>query len=490
MKLFIDNVFGKYLDIDVKDNDNHLLNYVLNHQRPNLSKSVDSNVVFDTAGHTLLFGRSEFCLVTGFACGKVVFPKYIDDDIPPFLRSVFSNKEKILEVAQGQEDKKVARKSIMRLVEDLVAWDDFSWGEYYWEEFHKRALNLIDNHKDTHINFKKKNPSKLPTYSIYGFVWAFKANKDKLVKRELLVALKRELYFVKFIINPKEEDVEPSVILGRLFFRLSKGFVDFGNKILTIYPDVTIFNDYSSDDCENILTNIDVTDLPPLEITDIPHFVCNMGKSARIKRQPLENYKMSYDSEGPSLPLELKEVEENEEIVIEYKAIKEKKDTGVFVLPIWFEAKIDLHALADTGSNINVMPYRIFAKLGITMILAKFLILDISVDRDVPIFHVAEVKNNLGESDGDNKEDYFLKRDKMGKPLYGPKCASYLNCDDSMDHALALQETLNPFKKICVWKKVVVFLGSLSVLLQYQEWRQVVRGTILRKEAMGNGIQK
>nr|GEX20276.1 hypothetical protein [Tanacetum cinerariifolium] len=102
MKLFIDNVFGKYLDLDVKDNDNHLLNYVLNHQRPKLSKSVDSNVVFDTASHTLLFGRSEFCLVTGFACGKVVFPKYIDDDIHPFLRSVFSNKEKIFEVAQGK----------------------------------------------------------------------------------------------------------------------------------------------------------------------------------------------------------------------------------------------------------------------------------------------------------------------------------------------------------------------------------------------------
>ncbi|GJS63122.1 hypothetical protein Tco_0677686 [Tanacetum coccineum] len=62
LKLFKDTVFGKYSDLDVEDNDNHLLNYVLHHQRPQLSKSIDSNLVFDIDGHTLLFRRSEFCL--------------------------------------------------------------------------------------------------------------------------------------------------------------------------------------------------------------------------------------------------------------------------------------------------------------------------------------------------------------------------------------------------------------------------------------------
>ncbi|GJY65499.1 hypothetical protein Tco_0467737 [Tanacetum coccineum] len=31
LELFKDTVFGKYLDLDVEDNDNHLLNYVLYH---------------------------------------------------------------------------------------------------------------------------------------------------------------------------------------------------------------------------------------------------------------------------------------------------------------------------------------------------------------------------------------------------------------------------------------------------------------------------
>ncbi|GKB50359.1 hypothetical protein Tco_0901112 [Tanacetum coccineum] len=62
-----------------------------------LSKSVDSDILFDIDGRTLLQGRAEFCLVTGFACRKVVFPKYLDDDIPPFVRCLFPDKLKKLE---------------------------------------------------------------------------------------------------------------------------------------------------------------------------------------------------------------------------------------------------------------------------------------------------------------------------------------------------------------------------------------------------------
>nr|GEW94786.1 hypothetical protein [Tanacetum cinerariifolium] len=85
-------------------------------------------------------------------------------------------KAAIGKATKGQEDKKIVKNSFLRLVEDLAAWDDFSWDEYYWEEFYKKDVNLIDNHRDTHINFKKNYPYKLLTYSIYGFAWAFKAS--------------------------------------------------------------------------------------------------------------------------------------------------------------------------------------------------------------------------------------------------------------------------------------------------------------------------
>ncbi|GKE49836.1 hypothetical protein Tco_1481094 [Tanacetum coccineum] len=67
----------------------------------------------------------------------------------------------------------------------------------------------------------------------------------KLVKKELIIALKGELYFVKFIINSKEDDVETGVILRRSLLRLAKGIVDFGNGVITIHPEPDPFDDDS-----------------------------------------------------------------------------------------------------------------------------------------------------------------------------------------------------------------------------------------------------
>nr|GEZ84702.1 phospholipase-like protein [Tanacetum cinerariifolium] len=64
LDLFKNTVFGKWLDFNDTNYDNHLMNFVLHDQRPDLSKSVDSNILFDIAGRTLLLGRAEFCLVT------------------------------------------------------------------------------------------------------------------------------------------------------------------------------------------------------------------------------------------------------------------------------------------------------------------------------------------------------------------------------------------------------------------------------------------
>ncbi|GJY12618.1 hypothetical protein Tco_0381927 [Tanacetum coccineum] len=65
-------------------------------------------------------------------------------------------------------------------------------------------------------------------------------------------------------------------------------------------------------------------------------------------------------------------------------------------------------------------------------------------------FDVVKVRNVHVESDSDDNEDYCLKRDDTGKPFYGPNRAKYLNCEDPMDKALALQDAINPFKKIYV----------------------------------------
>ncbi|GKA74276.1 hypothetical protein Tco_0780578 [Tanacetum coccineum] len=305
--------------------------------------------------------------------------------------------------------------------------------------------------------------------------------------------------------------------------------LEYKKGILSIYHDLITFNDDSGDELYALLASIDVSDLLPLDITDIPPFVCNMGKSARNKNQPSKNYKMSYNGEGPSLTInrpltreelsreelekdlydrilifsekrpiietlkysdqhkklvdsvrldKLKldgelEVEEeivNVELIRGYKAIREKNDPGVFVLPIRLEGKFDFHALADTGSNINVMPYRIYVKLG---------------REQVNPFYVANVRNAHAESDNDDEEEYCLKRDEMGKPIYGPNHAKYLSFDDPMDRALALQEALNPLKNIYVWKKVVALLGSLLVPLQNAKWIPNCSGNFAKENGDG-----
>ncbi|GJY15083.1 hypothetical protein Tco_0385505 [Tanacetum coccineum] len=126
---------------------------------------------------------------------------------------------------------------------------------------------------------------------------------EKVVKRELLVSLKGEFYFVKFIINPEEDDTEPCVILGRSFIRLAKGVVDFVNGIITVYPDFDIFCDGSEkaeEDNDDSELMFDLEGTPEPKSTELRPYVCNMGKSARNKKRALESFQIYYPDEGPS----------------------------------------------------------------------------------------------------------------------------------------------------------------------------------------------
>nr|GFC50663.1 hypothetical protein [Tanacetum cinerariifolium] len=64
--------------------------------------------------------------------------------------------------------------------------------------------------------------------------------------------------------------------------------------------------------------------------------------------------------------LDRKTVKEEEDVVkrIKGEALKEKDDPGAFIFPIRLEGKVNENALADTGSDINTMPYRIYETLG------------------------------------------------------------------------------------------------------------------------------
>nr|GEU68255.1 hypothetical protein [Tanacetum cinerariifolium] len=88
---------------------------------------------------------------------------------------------------------------------------------------------------------------------------------NKVVKKELIVAQRGEIYFVKFVINPEEDDLEPGVIFGRSFLRMTKAVTDFRAGTVTIYPKkedlkkinrgITMIN-HTQAEAMGILTNV------------------------------------------------------------------------------------------------------------------------------------------------------------------------------------------------------------------------------------------
>ncbi|GJU18757.1 hypothetical protein Tco_1146723, partial [Tanacetum coccineum] len=129
---------------------------------------------------------------------------------------------------------------------------------------------------------------------------------NKVVKKELIVALRGEIYFVKFIINPDEDDVEPGVIFGRSFLRLTKAITDFGVGTITIYPDIDPFLEEteeegkSNDDWDDLL-DFNIDDVPLLGEGGLLPFVCKMGKSSRNKKRAMENHRVAKESDWVGL---------------------------------------------------------------------------------------------------------------------------------------------------------------------------------------------
>ncbi|GJY69972.1 hypothetical protein Tco_0472954 [Tanacetum coccineum] len=176
----------------------------------------------------------------------------------------------------------------------------------------------------------------------------------------------------------------------------------------------------SLDDWDHLLDfNLDYISL--LGGEELSPFICKMGKSSHNKKRSMENLSFFYQDIGISssagghltqeeaakealairisqkfalleelrhvietmayqdkykkildeiwkdkVELDGKIMNEEEEAVksIKGEALKEKDDPGAFIFHIRLERQVNKNALADTGSDINTMPYRIYEQLG------------------------------------------------------------------------------------------------------------------------------
>ncbi|GKA95218.1 hypothetical protein Tco_0817256 [Tanacetum coccineum] len=386
---------------------------------------------------------------------------------------------------------------------------------------------------------------------------------NKVVKKELIVALRGEIYFVKFIINLEEDDVEPGVIFERSFLRMTKAITDFGAGTVTIYPEFDPFledieeEEKSLDDWDHLL-DFNLDDIPLLGKEELPPFICKMGTSSsagghltqeeaakeelaiRISQKfalleelrPVikimdyhDKYKKILDEIWKDkLKLDGKIVKEEEEAIkrINGEALKEKDDPEAFIFPIRLEGRREEMKKVDRGitmiNHTQAEAMRILinvlCQVGVTTLIAKFLILDIPIDRDAPIVVSRGFLRMIGgivntperlfstfdgfchqtfrtsrsdvmrnaESDSDDEEEYQIKRNKFRAPIYGPKPPPYLNYNDLVERPLAIQTVTNPFQKISVWKKAVSFLGLLLVPLKHVNWKPDYKGCYTKEE--------
>ncbi|GJV51698.1 hypothetical protein Tco_1447439 [Tanacetum coccineum] len=154
----------------------------------------------------------------------------------------------------------------------------------------------------------------------------------------------------------------------------------------------------------------------------LPPFVCKMGKSSCNKKRAMENLNFFYQDIGTSSSGEERPIIETMTYHDKYKKIldevcKDKVELDGKIVKAEEEV-VNENTLADTGSDINTMPYPIYEQLrredmkkvdrgitminhtqeeatgiltnvlcqvGVTTLIAKFLILDILIDRDSPI---------------------------------------------------------------------------------------------------------
>ncbi|GKA22166.1 hypothetical protein Tco_0708128 [Tanacetum coccineum] len=216
---------------------------------------------------------------------------------------------------------------------------------------------------------------------------------NKIVKKELIIALRGEIYFVKFIINPEEDDVELGEIFGRSFLRLTKAITDFWAGTITIYPDIDPFlketkeEGKSNDDWDHLL-DFNIDDVPMLGEVGLPPFICKMGKSSLNKKRATENLNFFYQDVGTSSSAgghltqeeaarEAIAIRMSRKVELDGKIIKEEEEAVKRIKGEALKGKEDPRAF--------IFPIKLVGQVGVTTLIAQFLILDILIDRDSPI---------------------------------------------------------------------------------------------------------
>ncbi|GJS81129.1 pentatricopeptide repeat-containing protein [Tanacetum coccineum] len=236
------------------------------------------------------------------------------------------------------------------------------------------------------------------------------------------------------------------------------------------------------------------------KLTDLDSLKCLMAKALLMGRA-----RLSSDDYG----------EEAKMRIMEHGLPKKMCDLVDFVLPMKVNETDEMSALVDTGECVSVLPFCLFRNLGLgdpkpynsylTMVdntQTKAITCGVVIDMgcgtlcldDGVIRHTyfpkprakAYLDNFAREEEDDWSSSFEVGRDEDGNPKYGPVAPSFLDIEDDMERALAMEAYFNPFKNIIVFKKLIDFLCSLLFQLKNTDLGSEGYGTYKKVEGDGD----
>ena len=210
--LFKNSVFGPWLDLKTEEHHNHLINFLLFHQRNIDDATADTPFVFDIGERTLELGRREFCLITGFRFGDISLSR-LRNVKSQFMKRVFPNHKvlkgehlcKFIETQEfnrladpdalrvclllaadycfmGQELRHVIVKEFLALIDDIDEWNAFPWGEHMWQEFQERNYMVVSSKREDFMKeYAMVGEGYQAVYNLWGFAFVFKFSLKLLV---------------------------------------------------------------------------------------------------------------------------------------------------------------------------------------------------------------------------------------------------------------------------------------------------------------------
>ncbi|KAE8712815.1 hypothetical protein F3Y22_tig00110223pilonHSYRG00073 [Hibiscus syriacus] len=203
-KIFEDTCFGPWLKVQHPGEDamlTHLFLQTMTSDLPDTIQRRDEEIWFDFPPAYTCFGREEFCLITGLRFGHDDVGRYTRHITrPSWLSRVFPELERpnlhvedltrllnkkdgftrmddvdVVRVCLlillhagflGREARQPIPNDLIKLVEDLNAWNLFPWGSYLWKAIWNKLSSALDDRKSLHGDGFK--------YTLTGFIWAFK----------------------------------------------------------------------------------------------------------------------------------------------------------------------------------------------------------------------------------------------------------------------------------------------------------------------------